>query len=230
MTCEIIQVRAEGLPSQPRAGTSYNIQFPASVAALPSTQPSLVPRSGSGTEITPGRDGELPPHPPHRTGREQFAHPVPQTSLCCPRSPFYNGLLRTLLAFSDRVGELKVSPLFPPTEQDARLRLPSSGSPGHGFPTFSTGMLSGHRYYAQLRLPPVRLGLLHSSLASRYLACFLYLCPVSGSRSGRSTLHRPGLGQPGDPIRHVDKETNGSLKFLSYPCEYMPRSWTPVES
>ena len=90
-------------------------------------------------------------------------------------------------------------------------------------------MFSSYRYYALLRLPAILLDTLHSSLARRYLVCFF--CFVSrffGSCADRSNLHRPGLGQPGDPFRHRGKETDGSPKFLSYPFEYMPCSWTPV--
>ncbi len=106
------------------------------------TQTALKIRAASAIVRTPGRDGELPPHPPHRSGREQFAHPVPQTPLCCPRRLPYGSLLRTLLEFGDRVGELKVSPLFPPTEQDVQLRLPLGGSLEHRFPTFSARVLA----------------------------------------------------------------------------------------
>ena len=52
-----------------------------------------------------------------------------------------------------------------PAQRDARRRLPSRGSLGPRFPTF-TGTL---RRYDSL---PARLGSLRSSLASRYLACF----------------------------------------------------------
>jgi hypothetical protein len=124
--------------------------------------------------------------------------------------------------------KLKVLRLFLLPARDDRLRLPYNGSLGHRFPTLSTGVFSGHRYYARLRLPAVLLSTLHSSLACRYLVRFFTLCPVSGSHIDRSTLCVPGLGKPGDPIRQVNKETDGSLKFLSYPFVYMPRSWTPV--
>ncbi len=39
-----------------------------------------------------------------------------------------------------------------------------------------------------------------------------------------------GLWSPGPPLREFDKETRGSPKFPSSPCEDMPRSQTPVVS
>jgi len=49
------------------------------------------------------------------------------------------------------------------------------------------------RYYAPRRLPPARLGSLHSTFASRYRACFM-ACVVapSGSWPGRSPQVTPG--------------------------------------
>src|SRR6266436_107781 len=41
---------------------------------------------------------------------------------------------------------------------------------------------------------------------------------------------RQGLWSPGPPLREFDKETGGSPKFPSSPCEDMPRSQTPVVS
>ena len=87
------------------------------------------------------------------------------------------------------------------------------------------------RYYATLRLPPVPLGLLRLSLASRYLACF----PRSWSPRGLvAWAKRPGHARAcGHPVPHsgyVVKETDGSPKFPSSPCEDMPRSQTPVVS
>jgi len=41
---------------------------------------------------------------------------------------------------------------------------------------------------------------------------------------------RQGLWSPGPPLREFDKETRGSPKFPSSPCEDMPRSQTPVVS
>ncbi len=56
---------------------------------------------------------------------------------------------------------------FLPTERYARLRLPSSGSFGSPFPTFSIRpySLPDLRYYAPLRLPFAHLGSLHFSLS-----------------------------------------------------------------
>ena len=68
----------------------------------------------------------------------------------------------------------------------ARRRLPSSGSLGSRFPAFAASPVFSHRYYARLRLPFLRLGLLRLTLASRYLVLArLCSCPLSGSPFGR---------------------------------------------
>jgi salicylate hydroxylase len=41
---------------------------------------ALRSRFGSDREIWSGRDGELPPHPPVRTGHAQLTHPAPQST------------------------------------------------------------------------------------------------------------------------------------------------------
>ena len=68
-----------------------------------------------------------------------------------------------------------------PAARDARRRLPSSGSCGPEFPTFTGTMLR----YDSL---PARLGSLRLSLASRYLACFR---GVRGVPQGLATWWKP---------------------------------------
>ena len=77
------------------------------------------------------------------------------------------------------------SPCIPGSGCSARRRLPSRGSLGPHFPTFLGTMRRDNCHHA-------RLGSLHSSLASRYLACFSTLV-VSPTRSwsGRSVQFTP---------------------------------------
>src|SRR5262249_24350149 len=50
-----------------------------------------------------------------------------------------------------------------------------------------------HWYYAPLRLPPARLGSLHSTFASRYRACFTaFVVSLSASWPGRRPQVTPG--------------------------------------
>jgi hypothetical protein len=115
------------------------------------------------------------------------------------------------------------------TKRDARLHLPFSGSLGSRFPTLSTFLLPGHRYYDPLRLPRLHLGSLRISLDSRYLA-FSYFhsfrCPGEGD-------HPSAPGRFCIPVclsRWSPQGDGGSLEFPGYPCVYMPRSKTPVVS
>src|SRR5215510_6052728 len=87
------------------------------------------------------------------------------------------------------------------------------------------------RYYAPLRLPPPRLRSLRLSLASRYLACFhRSWSPLRARGQVEAPSHARAFGHPVPPLRVSDKETGGSPKFPSSPCEDMPRSQTPVVS
>ena len=105
------------------------------------------------------------------------------------------------------------------------LAFPPVGPLGLGSPP-SQSVLPDLRYYAWLRLPPAPLGSLRLSLAPRYLACSLRLCPVAGSLAAGSSLPTPGLLVSRYPCSSgiLNKETDGSLQFPSYPLEYMPRS------
>lgn len=55
-------------------------------------------------------------------------------------------------------------------------------------------------------------------------------CPLRARARVEAPQSRQGLWSPGPPIRDLRKETEGSPKFPSYPCRYMPRSQTPVGS
>jgi hypothetical protein len=124
----------------------------------------------------------------------------------------------------DTIGEPKVSLVCRPTARSARRRLPSRGSLGSHFPTFAGTM---RRYDCH----PAPLGVLHLSLVPRYLACFHgSWYPLRARGLVEVPRPRQGLWSPGPPLREFDKETRGSPKFPSSPCEDMPRSQTPVVS
>jgi hypothetical protein len=149
-------------------------------------------------------------------------------------TPFlpHHGTYRPCTRRYERVSKAVFS--GPPVVRYARPRFPSAGSLEPRFPTFSVAAWTGTapRYYAQLRLPAAPLGSLRSSLAPRYLACFLRLCPVVGSLAAGSALPAPGLLVSRYPCSSgvSDKETVGSLQFPSSPYECMPRSQPPVVS
>src|SRR5712671_5746727 len=88
------------------------------------------------------------------------------------------------------------------------------------------------RYSTPLRLPSVPLGSLRLSLASRYLACFHGSWSPSRARDLGESSQDPAraFGHPVPPSGYLVKETGGSPKFPSFPCEDMPRSQTPVVS
>ena len=88
------------------------------------------------------------------------------------------------------------------------------------------------RYSTPLRLPSVPLGSLRLSLASRYLACFHGSWSPSRARDLGESSQDPAraFGHPVPPSGYLVKETGGSPKFPSSPCEDMPRSQTPVVS
>jgi hypothetical protein len=85
------------------------------------------------------------------------------------------------------------------------------------------------RYYATLRLPPCPSRV--ASLVARFpIPCVLLWFVVSpqGSLPGRSAQPAPGLLVTRSPHSgYIVKETDGSPKFPSSPCEDMPRSQTP---
>ncbi len=112
----------------------------------------------------------------------------------------------------------------------------SVGPLGLSSPPSRPGLPSpGPRYYAPLRLPLALPGSLRLSLASRYLVCLpAFVSPAlhgTRRRVGSNPAAPRALGPPVPLLfRLLNKETNGSPKFPSYPFEYMPRSQTPVVS
>ena len=132
------------------------------------------------------------------------------------------------------VGELGVSPIFPPScafcpVSPSRPWVPWASVPH--LPALRC-VPADPRSYAPLRLPPAPLGALRLPLALRYLACFLPLCSVSGSLTAGSRAPAPGLLFTRYPSSsgNLCQEADGSPKFPSHPCEYLPRSQTPVVS
>jgi hypothetical protein len=86
-------------------------------------------------------------------------------------------------------------------------------------------------YYTTLRLPPALLGVLRLSLVPRYLACFpRSWCPCRARGQAEAPGHARAFGHPVPHSGPLVKETDGSPKFPSSPCEAMPRSQTPVVS
>src|SRR5262247_24159 len=82
-----------------------------------------------------------------------------------------------------------------------------------------------------LRLPPALLGVLRLSLVPRYLACFpRSWCPCRARGQAKAPGHARAFGHPVPHSGPLVKETDGSPKFPSSPCEAMPRSQTPVVS
>jgi len=120
-------------------------------------------------------------------------------------------------------------PWSSPEDRHARLRLPSSGSLGSQFPTFTGTML---RYDC---LRPSRVGTL---VAPSPVPCVRIVIRVLRPRQTEAKL----TGPPSAPGRcpgllicqyprssgAVRTETVGSPEFPSRPCEHMPRSQTPV--
>jgi hypothetical protein len=165
----------------------------------------------------PGRADGYPSGPPTdpyvRNSRIRFL----KQSLCYP--PQSTGVLVSGLVSSESL------PGFPPVGHSARRRLPFRGSLGPRFPTFHGTM----RRYDCHRVP---LGLLRLSLASRYLACSQgSWSPLRARGLGESTQdHARAFGHLVPQAGNIVKETGGSPKFPSSPCEDMPRSQTPVVS
>jgi len=123
------------------------------------------------------------------------------------------------------VGELEVSPIFPPS----RTVCPASPSlpwvPWASVPPLP-------RYYAPLRLPPVPLGSLRLRSLPHTLAASSLCVPCGSLRDG-SFPSTPGLlvnRYPSSSGR-ADQETGGSPQFPSSPCDARLRSpQTPVVS
>src|SRR5262245_25255385 len=90
------------------------------------------------------------------------------------------------------VGDLEVSPISPPN----RTVCPASPS----LPWVPWALVPHLlRYYAPLRLPPVRLGSLRFSLARRYLVCFLSLCSLTARWRSEALHQHQGSWSAGTP-------------------------------
>jgi len=94
-----------------------------------------------------------------------------------------------------RVGELRVSPLFPASGCSARRRLPSRGSLGPHFPTFAGTM---RRYDCPLSLSGASLV---ARLPDTLPASVCSWCPLRAHGQGGSSQPRQGLWSPGPPLR-----------------------------
>jgi hypothetical protein len=68
------------------------------------------------------------------------------------------------------------------------------------------------------------------SLPDTLLASVRSWCPPRAQDRVEAPRSCQGLWSPGPPVRDLRKEAEGSPKFPSYPCRYMPRSPTPVEA
>src|SRR5262245_7453446 len=123
------------------------------------------------------------------------------------------------------VGDLEVSPLFPPS----RMVCPASPS----LPWVAWASLPHlPRYCAPLRLPAVLLGSLRFRSLPHTLSASS-VCVPSGSCGSGSAPLTPGLLVNRYPFSsgNPNKETVGSPKFPSFPCDDMLRSpQTPVVS
>jgi len=132
-------------------------------------------------------------------------------------SPVIGSLLRRF------VGS-KSFPSCLPASRYARPRLPSSGSLGSHFPTF-TGTTLGYDYQLFFSMP--------YALARSPIPCLFPFVRVpfpARYRSGTLALTPGLLGLPVRLFRVAHKETTGSPKFPGYPLELMPCSSTPVVS
>jgi hypothetical protein len=129
------------------------------------------------------------------------------------------------------VCDLAVSSIFPSSRTLSaglsfctRPRLPSGGSLGPHFPTF-TGTMLGYDYHLLVSMP---CALARSPIPCLFLPFVSFL--QARQRSGTLALTPGLLGLPVRLFRLVDKETDGSPKFPGYPFELMPCSQTPVVS
>ena len=158
-------------------------------------------------------------------------HPAPPQTRTCAMNAYGSSSRATAALYTvqwgsgDTIGEHKVSLVCLPT---GTLCSTSPSLPW--VPWASVPHLP--RYYATLRLPPCPSRV--ASLVARFpIPCVLLWFVVSpqGSLPGRSAQTAPGLLVTRSPHSgYIVKETDGSPKFPSSPCEDMPRSQTPVVS
>ena len=130
----------------------------------------------------------------------------------------------TRVVGSNSPGSKSPCPSFLPATRYTRPRLPSGGSLGSHFPTFSGTML-GYDYHLSFSMP---YALARSPIPCLFLRFVSFL--QARQRSGTLALTPGLLCHPVRLFRDVYKETNGPLKFPGFPFECMPRSPTPVVS
>src|SRR5574341_2163396 len=133
------------------------------------------------------------------------------------------------------VGDLEVSPIYPPNRTVCPASPSLQWAPWAAVPHLLGRWLTATdlRYYAPLRLPSAPLGSLRflGSLPDTLSAPLLCVpLPVRGLPG--AACPRQGSWSAGTPALPAcsDKESEGSPKFPSSPCEPMPRSQTPVGS
>jgi hypothetical protein len=141
----------------------------------------------------------------------------PGAELGCP-SPVAENPLRRL------VGS-KSFPSVLPVTRSPRPRLPSGGSFGPPFPTFCGTMLS---YDCPVPLS----GRCACRSLPHTLAASSVCVPLRARWPPEALCHRQGSWSAGTPALPAfgTKETRGSPKFPSSPCDALPCSQTPVES
>jgi hypothetical protein len=159
----------------------------------------------------------LPIRPPHRPVRAQCTHTVPQAERLLPL------VQSTGLPWSGVVSS-KSLPCLPPADALPDGAFPPVGRLGLTSPP------SPVLYAATTALCPSRV----ASLVARFpIPCVLpCVCGVPcGLVSWWKPLeHARAFGHPVPHSGLLVKETGGSPKFPSSPCEDMPRSQTPVVS
>ena len=112
-----------------------------------------------------------------------------------------------------------------PTGSPARRRLPSRGSRGPWFPTFTGTMRRDDCH-------PVPLGLLRLALASRYLACFrAFVVSLAGSCPSGSPADTPGPLVTRSPTPGMCARTQMALPSSRVPplktCPALRPRWCP---
>ena len=114
-----------------------------------------------------------------RSGREQFAHPVPQTSLCCPCSLPVSAVCYTL-SWSSVTGFVssKSLPCFPQQNRMSGFAFPEVGPLGIGSPLSQPEFWPSVICVAKTAVCPSR----HTSLVAGVSIPCLLLCFVSRFR------------------------------------------------
>jgi hypothetical protein len=183
----------------------------------------------------PGRAGGYPTGPPtvpdERNSRIRFLSiraavtvritsrltKPPGAELGCPSLVAGNPLRRL-------VGS-KSFPSVLPVTRSPRPRLPSRGSLGPHFPTFVGTMLS-------YDCPVPVSGRFACRSRPNTLAASSLCVPLWARWQLEALCHRQGSWSAGTPALPAfwTKETRGSPKFPSFPCDSLPCSQTPVES